>query len=85
MKNPSWFKPKTAHKALRFGPDQMYLPLCKLAFRDNWPNSGCWELEDVTKWKWKDVECPVCNAVKSPTANLEEVAKRFGIKIRKSK
>lgn len=80
MKNPDWFKPKLAHKSLRIGPDKMYIPLCKLAYRSNWPNSGCWSPEDVTKWKWKDVECPVCQSIKSPKANLEKIAKKYQIK-----
>lgn len=79
MKNPDWFDPKVAHKSMKIGPDQLYIPLCKIAYRANWPSSGCWNSEDVTKWKWKDVSCKVCLDIRSPKADLRKVAEKYKI------
>ena len=59
---PSWFDANAKHKSYHFGPigNQLYIPLCKMARRNEFPKSGVWSSCDRVKRKWKDVTCQEC-------------------------
>lgn len=65
MKNPKWYDQESVHKSVKLYLDSdLRIPMCKLAYRSEWPSDGVWDVRDKFTGVWKKVTCLRCRELK---------------------
>lgn len=80
MKNPEWFEAQHSHKAVYVGPGALPVPLCKIQFREFWPNDGCFDSADISRYSpWSHAVKALGNSV-VPAQAREAFERLMGLK-----